>query len=466
MCALKKITNTYLESLRPGRDNGEIVIDGGVRGAGTLVMRVTSTGKPIYYRYFEAGKRKFELVGHFDPKGAREWRKDDRCYKGSRITLSAARDGYRELAQLAAVVGDLKAHFAAEDAKAEDVRRSAELEARVGTFGELLNAYVQYLRNDGKPSAEDVAGIFKRHVEKPFPKLIARRANTILPEDIQSILARLVERGVTRGVNMTRSYLRAAFTYAGKGHDLDPRRLAQDGKKFGLTGNPVDLIPRIGAYEQVGERVLEASEIRSYLKVIRDPKIVANPITRAALQFHLYTGGQRIRQLLAVPWSAYDLDGARVTLIDLKGRADPRKHIVPLLPEAIDVIEQMKVINGEADWPFTTNGKNTLRQETLVKAIADIRNAQENDQPIFNTPFTLKDIRRTVETTLASLGIGKEIRAQLLSHGRGDKIAQAYDKHDYLVEKRNALEVWRDFVQGKEGDQNKVVSIREHAEVS
>tara|TARA_R110002096_G_scaffold201398_1_gene385998 strand:- start:15221 stop:16576 length:1356 start_codon:yes stop_codon:yes gene_type:complete len=447
--------------LKPGRDNGEIIVDTGVRGHGVLVLRVTQTGKPLYYRYFHKGSRYFELIGHFDPKGSRHWRDGDRCFKGAALTLAAARDGFRELAQLAKSVRDLKSHYTAEEARKQGEQRKAEIEARAGTFGDLLTAYVASLQEAGKPSAKDVAGLFKRHVEKPFPQITKRRANTITPEDIQAILARLVDRGVTRGVNITRSYLRAAFSYAGRGHDLDPRRLAQDGKKFALTGNPVDLIPRIASFERVGERVLDADEMRKYVEFICDPAKVPNPITRAALQMHVYTGGQRVRQLLSAPWSAYDRDGGTVTLIDLKGRAEPREHVVPLVPEALAILEVLHEETGTADWPFTTNGKTGLRHETLVKAVAEVRSLEEDGTRAFSTPFTLKDIRRTVETTLASLGVSKEHRAQLLSHGRGDKIAQAYDKHNYLDEKRRALETWLAFLRGSADAGANVVPMRQ-----
>ena len=54
--------------------------------------------------------------------------------------------------------------------------------------------------------------------------------------------------------------------------------------------------------------------------------------------------------------------------------------------------------------------------------------------------FTLGDLRRTVETRLAAEGVSLEIRAQLQSHGLGGVQAKHYDRHDYLAEKRGALE--------------------------
>lgn len=89
-----KITSLYLDSLRPGKDNGEIVMDAGTRGQGALVLRVTDFGKPIYYRHFVSGKRRFELIGYFNSEGARDWRaptEQDSGTKGGQLTLRAAK---------------------------------------------------------------------------------------------------------------------------------------------------------------------------------------------------------------------------------------------------------------------------------------------------------------------------------------------------------------------------------------
>jgi hypothetical protein len=57
--------------------------------------------------------------------------------------------------------------------------------------------------------------------------------------------------------------------------------------------------------------------------------------------------------------------------------------------------------------------------------------------------FTAADLRRTTETMLASIGVDKETRAQLLSHGRTTGIqALHYDRYHYLTEKRRALKLW------------------------
>ena len=63
--------------------------------------------------------------------------------------------------------------------------------------------------------------------------------------------------------------------------------------------------------------------------------------------------------------------------------------------------------------------------------------------------FCLRDMRRTAETHLAALGVSRDVRAQLQSHGLGGVQARHYDRHDYQAEKLAALESWVRRLEGK-----------------
>jgi hypothetical protein len=54
-------------------------------------------------------------------------------------------------------------------------------------------------------------------------------------------------------------------------------------------------------------------------------------------------------------------------------------------------------------------------------------------------PFQLRDVRRTLETLLASLGVSRDTRSQVQSHGLGGVQQRHYDMHEYFQEKRAAL---------------------------
>ena len=57
---------------------------------------------------------------------------------------------------------------------------------------------------------------------------------------------------------------------------------------------------------------------------------------------------------------------------------------------------------------------------------------------------TVHDLRRTVGTNLARLGVSKDIRARILNHVDGARsVADAVDnQHEFWAEKPSALELW------------------------
>ena len=56
--------------------------------------------------------------------------------------------------------------------------------------------------------------------------------------------------------------------------------------------------------------------------------------------------------------------------------------------------------------------------------------------------FIGRDIRRTCKTLMGPLLISKELRDRIQNHAFNDVSSKHYDRHDYLEEKRNALELW------------------------
>ena len=217
--------------------------------------------------------------------------------------------------------------------------------------------------------------------------------------------------------------------------------------------NPVSLVPRIASYDRMGDRTLSADEIRVYVRLLN---AVPGPLTQAFLQFHILTGGQRPRQLIAAPWTSYNLADGVVSIIDGKGRGAAREHLVPLLPDAIRILHEVKKISGDFTAPFMNRKDTSLRLETLVKAVTAIATTEIDGELVFEKRFTLRDIRRTVETRMVDLGISNEVRSQLLSHDRGGKTEQTYNTNTYLPQKRKALRAWVNFLQSEDDARNVV----------
>ncbi|NDE56654.1 MAG: hypothetical protein EB071_07225 [Gammaproteobacteria bacterium] len=108
----------------------------------------------------------------------------------------------------------------------------------------------------------------------------------------------------------------------------------------------------------------------------------------------------------------------------------------------------MRELNQDAPYPFATvtkfgRGKILMDPTTPSKVVARVSNRLVLEHGL--EPFRAGDLRRTCETMLASLGIPKELRGQLLSHGRSTGVqAKHYDRYAYLPEKKQALDIWAD----------------------
>jgi integrase len=92
--------------------------------------------------------------------------------------------------------------------------------------------------------------------------------------------------------------------------------------------------------------------------------------------------------------------------------------------------------------------------DTLNAALAAVEHGLEH--------FTLHDLRRTMRTHLASLGIRSEVAERCLGHKlRG--VEGTYNTHDYLNERRAALETWTALLLDIESGAQKVTPIRRKA---
>ena len=159
---------------------------------------------------------------------------------------------------------------------------------------------------------------------------------------------------------------------------------------------------------------------------------------KSALRLALFAGGQRIAQLLRTTRRDFDPQADSLLLMDGKGRRrEPRPHLIPLAPVAADIVRTLieRAPEGAYASLFATRGM-CLHPDTLTKRAVTV------SAELGGKPFDLRAIRRTVETQMAALGISKDLRAHLLSHGLTGVQATHYDKHDYIIEKRAALVAW------------------------
>lgn len=300
-----------------------------------------------------------------------------------------------------------------EAAKEEERRQKYTLKA-------LCTEYSEYLKSRGKSkSARDCLSAFRVHVfESEYANI---PASDVKPVEIAELVRKVYESGKHRTAGVLRAYLTAAYNAARKAPTT--ATITSGLIPFGIVSNPADVVENIKTAS--GERHLSEHELKLYVESLGNTK------ADMALKVALYAGSQRMAQLVRAKVSDYMADSGTLRLYDGKGKRQfPREHLIPMAPKGKAIIDEL--VTGRPAEALIFN----ISPRTAGNRLSEICNAMKVEQ------FDLRDVRRTVETIMVSMGISKETRAQLLSHGLGGVQDVHYDKHSYTNEKRTALKAW------------------------
>lgn len=419
--------NTNLATRTPGQAINEMPVGVfttllKIKPMGALQARKQAGGAVAFcWRYSMGTKSERVNIGIYDPTAPpKRLTPTDRGY-----SVAAAVSACEKLATQHHThkdQGGRPALVAAEkDAKAK--ASSAKADAAKHTLQSLLGDYADHLEALGRSAHKDARSIFKLHIIEPWPKVAALPANQVTAEQIADMMRRVIELGKGRTSNKLRSYVRAAYQTAKAARSKASIPLKF--KAYSVTHNPgADTEPDESA-NNADKRPLSADELRSYWQIIE--RMVG--FKGAVLRLHLLTGGQRIEQLVNL--RTENVQGDSIMLFDSKGRPGkpPRPHTVPLIAQAAAALLECR---PQGVYALSTDNGVTHLAATTLSAWA----VEASGSPEFRT----KRIRSGVETLLASARIGSDIRGRLQSHGIAGVQARHYDGHDYMDEKRQALD--------------------------
>lgn len=159
--------------------------------------------------------------------------------------------------------------------------------------------------------------------------------------------------------------------------------------------------------------------------------------------------GQRLREVAEADWAEFDR-GARLWTIPRSRTKNGRDHVVPLNVGALAVLDERAGLDGDEDepvWPlsgfvFSHGGGRPVSGFSKMKRRFDALLAEIQDPTI--APWRLHDLRRTVATNMQRLGVRFEVTEAILNHVSVTQagVVSVYQRHDWLDEKRAALDAW------------------------
>jgi len=145
--------------------------------------------------------------------------------------------------------------------------------------------------------------------------------------------------------------------------------------------------------------------------------------------------GQRRGEVTEMRWNQID-ETRKTWTIPATLAKNHREHVLPLSDAAMAILRSVPRLSDERVFPARNNDTNAISGFTRAKLRFDKLSGVAE--------WTIHDIRRTVATGLAQLGVAPHVIERVLNHISGTfaGVAGVYNRFQYQDEMRAALERW------------------------
>ncbi len=378
----KVITDAMVKKVKPAPTGKRVEFwDAVVPGFG---LRVTDAGGKTFFLRTRTGGEQVRMSWSYPA-----------------TSLEAARVAAKEALEEVEKGGNPKTRRIEEIAE-ERRRRADTVEQIVAAF---ITRYAKP-KNKGWKATEQIlqANIVSRWGERPIGSIAKR--------DVIELLDATVDRGSPVMANRLLAYIARLFGWC-------------------VERGIIDHSPTAGikppSRESSRDRVLSDEELAAVWCAAAGIGFPFGPLVQM-----LILTAQRREEVAGITWDEVDLDRSLWTIPKERAK-NGLAHEVPLSPVALDLLNQIPR-NGML--LFSTTGTTAVSGFSRAK--------KRLDQISGIVGWTVHDLRRTATTGMAQLGIPPHVAEKILNHKSGSirGVAAVYNRHSYLEERREALEIW------------------------
>jgi integrase len=315
------------------------------------------------------------------------------------------------------------------------------------TFGVMVQLY---LERRAKPRQRPrTYAETERYLLKRWAPLHDRALDSLTRRDFASRQEQIRTEHGPGAAEKARVYLGMAYSWAMK------QGLVDHNPVIGLESTPANR----------RERVLSEDELRKVWQACGEAGDFG-----AMVRLLMLTGGRR-DEIAGMAWPEIDAERALWTLPGERSK-NRREHEVPLSKQTLALIEGRPgpfLFGRDGRNPFSGYSKAKERLDaTIARQRAEQRlgrkprKGEEPEAADHLAPWTLHDIRRSVVTHMAELGIDPHVIEAVINHVSGHKggVAGIYNRASYRPQKAAALQRWADWlesvVEGREPASNVV----------
>jgi integrase len=187
--------------------------------------------------------------------------------------------------------------------------------------------------------------------------------------------------------------------------------------------------------EQPRDRVVSSDEIRAVWAAL-DPEGVIGEAVRL-----VFYAAARRREVLDARWTEVDL-AERLWRLPGTRTKNRQPHVVPLSAGAVAVLTRLGAVSRDTEWVFPSPAPGC--EERPLRAVAKQMQCIVQRSGV---AFRLHDLRRTVRTRLAEMGVPENVAEAVLGHTL-PRLIRTYNRHEPVPEMRAALEAWSARLEG------------------
>lgn len=426
----KALTAAALDKFKADPEKRLEIPDGLLTGLYFVIQ--PSGGKSWAVRYRYQGKPRKLAIGRypaFDLAAARE---------AAKLALRKVQEG----ADPAAEKQEAKASVKGEDA-ASKTRFDAVVRTFLVRYAKPKNRswketarQIGLVADKANPNGSDDPNTFVAAKGSAADLWGQRQIASIKRAEVIELLDGIVDRGSPVMANRVLAALRKLFNWSLE-RDL-------------VEANPCDRV-KPPAAEKSRDRVLSNDELRALWLACDGLGYPFGSMFKA-----LILTGQRREEVASMAWREIDTARKLWTLPRERVKTD-KAHDVPLSDEAVRLLDGLPRVAGSG-LVFTTTGDTPVSGFSKAKATADEKmlallrewavERGDDTEAVALEPWRLHDIRRTVASGMAGLGIGLPVIEKILNHTSGSfgGIVGVYQRHEFSDEKRRALDAWGRYV--------------------
>jgi integrase len=262
-------------------------------------------------------------------------------------------------------------------------------------------------------TAAETARIFQREV---LPYWGSWTVKEVRKRDVITLLDRVRERGAPIMANRVMAAVRTFFNWC-------------------IGRGILELSPCSGiaapAREQARHRILSDEELAGVLTAAREIAFPFGSIVEA-----LALTGQRRDEVGRMTWG--DLNVPRqIWVIPGEHAKNGKPHLVHL---SAPMRSLLRATPRTGDIVFSADGQTLFQGYSKAKVRLDRLSRVSH--------WTLHDLRRTVVSGMARLGVAPHVADKILNHQGGtiSGVAAVYQRHEFLKERQDALRLWGEHV--------------------